>query len=524
MRVLRLLTYAALAFAAAGLLPARAQQNSVRVEFTGDSLRATVVGAFQRGGTLYVSLTDLTHIFTSNTYENREARKLEIKRPGLRIKVAGGNPFIVLTDGTGRQSVHQLPQDVLFAAGSYFVPLTSFLPLVALTFGVQGFYSPADNLLHFGGEASTALYDVPSVSLEPKANGLLIRIAANKKLTEYENWLRADGWLYVTIGAARGDTGAINAMPTVAPVKQIIAIQSPTSLQLTFQLSGSNASSEIITEEGTNDLLVLVRAASPGEKRQGARDRGMQADLDARRNQWQLDVIVLDAGHGGYDPGTIGVTGVREKTISLGIVLKLGKLISRHLPAVQVVYTRKDDRFVELDKRGSIANAAGGKLFISVHANSLPRKPSSTRGFEVYLLRPGRTEEAIAIAERENSVIELEEGYQERYQQLTEENFILVAMAQSAHVKASELFADLTQREMAGMTGIPNRGVRQAGFYVLVGAAMPNILVETAYLSNREDERFLRSDAGQQKIAEALFRAVRKYKLEYEKLLMEGNQ
>ena len=233
-------------------------------------------------------------------------------------------------------------------------------------------------------------------------------------------------------------------------------------------------------------------------------------------------MIVLDEGHGGYDPGTIGVTGVKEKTVALGIVLKLGALITANLTGVDVVYTRKDDRFIELDRRGKIANEAGGKLFISVHCNSLPRKPSKTRGFEVYLLRPGRTEEAIAIAERENSVIEMEQGYEEKYQQLTEENFILVAMAQSAHVKASEVFADLVQKEIESHTGIPNRGVKQAGFYVLVGAAMPNVLVESAYLSNREDERLLRSDAGQGKIAEALFRAVRQYKEEYEKLLQEG--
>jgi N-acetylmuramoyl-L-alanine amidase len=473
---------------------------------------------------MYVSLTDLTHILALNTYENRETQKLEIKRSGFRAKVAGGNPFVVITDTSGHGSVVQLPQDVLFAAGSYFVPLTSFLPLFGVTFGLQGFYSPADNLLHFGGESSVSTYDIPSVKLEPKANGLLIRVAATRQLSEYESWLRGDGWLYVTIGNARGDTAAINAMHVDPPVRRVVAIQSPTSLQLTFQLSGNVASSEIITEEGSADLLVLVRAAAPGEKSPGAREREMQADLEAHRKQWDLDVIVLDAGHGGNDPGTIGVTGVKEKTVALGVVLKLGKLITRHLPGVKVVYTRKDDRFVELDKRGSIANAAGGKLFISVHANALPRKPSSTRGFEVYLLRPGRTEEAITIAERENSVIELEEGYQERYQQLTEENFILVTMAQSAHVKASEVFADLTQREMASSTRIPNRGVKQAGFYVLVGAAMPNVLVETAYLSNREDERFLRSDAGQQKIAEALFRSIKKYKQEYEKLLKEGSE
>ena len=120
MRFVRMVTYAACLCACSlpGLRARAQQQNSVRVEFTGDSLRATVVGSFQRSGTLYVSLTDLTHIFASNTYVNTEARKLEIKRPGLRIKVAAGNPFIVLTDSGGRQSIHQLPQDVLFAAGS----------------------------------------------------------------------------------------------------------------------------------------------------------------------------------------------------------------------------------------------------------------------------------------------------------------------------------------------------------------------------------------------------------------------
>ncbi len=189
-----------------------------------------------------------------------------------------------------------------------------------------------------------------------------------------------------------------------------------------------------------------------------------------------------------------------------------------------MIYTRSDDRFIELDRRGQIANEADGKLFISIHCNSLKRKPNPTRGFEVYLLRPGRTEEAIAIAERENAVIELEEGYEKRYQQLTEENFILVTMAQSSHVKSSEAFADIAQREMESRTGLTNRGVKQAGFYVLVGAAMPNVLVESAYLSNREDERFLKSESGQQKIADALYRAIKAYKEEYEKLLNEGKE
>jgi N-acetylmuramoyl-L-alanine amidase len=179
---------------------------------------------------------------------------------------------------------------------------------------------------------------------------------------------------------------------------------------------------------------------------------------------------------------------------------------------------------VELDRRGQIANENDGKLFVSIHCNSMRRKPSPTRGFEVYLLRPGRTQEAIEIAERENAVIELEERYRERYQELTEENFILVTMAQNAYLKSSEVFADLLQQEMEDHISIPNRGIHQAGFYVLVGASMPKVLVETAYLSNREDERFLNSNQGQEKIARALFSAIERYKDEYEKLLEEGKE
>ena len=244
--------------------------------------------------------------------------------------------------------------------------------------------------------------------------------------------------------------------------------------------------------------------------------------LEQKRDRWAMDVIVIDPGHGGKDWGALGVSGVREKDVTLGIALKLGKLVKRNLSDVRVVYTRSDDRFIELDRRGKIANEADGKLFISIHCNSLPRKPSPTRGFEVYLLRPGRTNEAVAIAERENAVIQLEEGYEERYKHLTDENFILVTMAQSAYVRSSEVFADVLQQEMESHAGVPNRGVKQAGFYVLVGASMPNVLVETAYLSNRQDERFLKSESGQQKIAESIYAAVKMYKQRYEKLLEEG--
>ena len=500
-----------------------AQENSLKVQFVSDPSRNSVIGVFRRQGTLYGSLNDLAHIFSLGTFENHDARKLEIKQAAYRVKVTGGNPFIIIADQTGRQTVYQLQHSVLYGANSFFVPLNSFLPFFEIALNTSATYDANARVLWIGDPAVANRFDIATLEMEPKSNGMLIRIPATKPLTDLESWLRQDGWLYLTIVDAKADTDAINKLKPVGLVKEIVAIQSPTSVQLTFKLAGKIATSEIIRSETSNDILISIRTPGADEKRLLERKQHeIQSGLENQRKRWELDVIVVDPGHGGYDPGTIGVTGVREKGVTLGIALKLGRLIRKNLKNVQVVYTRKDDSFVELDRRGQIANEAGGKLFISIHCNSMKKKPSSMRGFEVYLLRPGRTEEAIAIAERENAVIQLEEGYEKRYQELTEENFILVTMARSAHVKASELFADITQQEMQNKTGIPNGGVKQAGFYVLVGAAMPNVLVETAYLSNREDERILKSDSGQQKIAESLFRAIKKYKEEYEKLLLEG--
>ena len=241
------------------------KSNALRIEFTGEPQRATAIGAFRRGEVLYVSLNDLAHVFGVGTYENRDAGKMELKRASQRVKVTAANPFVILGDQTDRQTVHQLPVGVLYAAGSFFVPLTPFLRLFPAAFGVNAFYDAGAGVLQVGGEPSPSLYDISGVSLEPKSNGILIRVAARKKLRDYENWLRTDGWLYVTIADARADTAAINALAVVPPVRQIIAIQSPTALQLTFRLAGKPATSEIVEADSSNDLLILVRTAGKDE-------------------------------------------------------------------------------------------------------------------------------------------------------------------------------------------------------------------------------------------------------------------
>lgn len=224
---------------------------------------------------------------------------------------------------------------------------------------------------------------------------------------------------------------------------------------------------------------------------------------------------MLDAGHGGKDAGTIGVAKTKEKDVALAVVKKLGVLLKKELPGTKVVYTRTDDTFVELDRRGQIANENGGKLFVSIHCNATPKKPSPANGFEIYILRPGRNEDAVRIAEVENSVIKLEDD-PKRYKPLTDEQFIVVSMAQSSFVKYSDMAAAMITAEVKKMRELGVRGVNQAGFLVLVGASMPNMLIETGFLSNKKEEKFLKSAAGQNKLALAICRAIKAFRVRYE--------
>lgn len=234
------------------------------------------------------------------------------------------------------------------------------------------------------------------------------------------------------------------------------------------------------------------------------------------KGAWDLDVIVLDPGHGGEDVGAISINGHREKDIALSIAKKAKELLKKELPNTKVVMTRDDDTFIELYKRGQIANKNKGKLFISIHCNSMPTKPHPANGCESYILRPGRNSEAVRVAEKENASIRLEKE-QVNYDDMSEEKLIISTMAQSAFVKFSEKFAAILQKETSGKTGLFNRGVNQAGFLVLVGASMPNVLFETGFLSNYNDEKLLASERGQQLMAEGIVKAIKRYSQEYAK-------
>lgn len=497
-------------------------QRRIPVEFGSRPGAGASVASVARGGHLYASLNDLVSVFGLRSYENAAAEKFEIKSGIFAVKITADNPYVVVRDEQLNSNVYQLPAPAILEGGHYYVPAGPMCAILDYILADEVSFDRSSARIVAGGRPrASSAYELAGVDYEEKSNGFLLRLRCGRRLPDYESWVKetgSDTWIYVTLANARADVGAINAMKPVGILKQVLVFQSATSVQLTFRVRGKVSSTELLPAEGSDDILLAVH--TPTEAEVAARKaRPFDQTLERERERWKLDVVVIDAGHGGSDPGTIGVGGTREKDVALGIAKRLGNLIRKHLPDVKVVHTRQRDEFIEVYRRGQIANENDGKLFISIHCNSMPRKPHPTNGFEIYLLRPGKTEAAIRVAEKENAVVKMEEGYEKRYKELTEENFILLSMAQSSYVRYSERFAEILQQEMGKKVPLENNGVKQAGFYVLVGASMPNVLVETGYLSNRKDERYLRSESGQREIAEALLEGVKRYKADYEKSL-----
>ncbi|MCB0804755.1 MAG: N-acetylmuramoyl-L-alanine amidase [Bacteroidales bacterium] len=230
----------------------------------------------------------------------------------------------------------------------------------------------------------------------------------------------------------------------------------------------------------------------------------------------KISRVVIDAGHGGKDPGAIGKNS-REKDIVLQVALKTGAYIEQYCEDVEVIYTRKTDEFIELHKRAQIANENGADVFISIHCNSNPS--SKPYGTETFVMGLHKSTENLDVAKTENAAIFYEEDYKTQYEGFdpnSDEDYIVLSMFQSANIDQSIGLSSKVQQQFTDRVGRKDRGVKQAGFWVLYKTTMPGILIELGFLSNPQEEKFLMSESGQDYMASAIFRAFRDFKKEFE--------
>ncbi len=228
--------------------------------------------------------------------------------------------------------------------------------------------------------------------------------------------------------------------------------------------------------------------------------------------KFKVKTVVIDAGHGGKDPGCHGKVS-KESEVALKVALELGKTIKTYMPDVKVVYTRTTDKFVELHDRAEIANKNNADLFISIHCNSADNK--QVHGTETYTMGLGKSDGNLDVAKRENSVILQEEDYLKKYDGFNPNSpmaHIYFANLQSAYLENSLRFADHVETQFKSRVGRNSRGVKQGNLLVLWKSSMPSALIEIGFLTNAQEEKFLNDPLGQSYIASAIYRAFRDYR------------
>lgn len=476
------------------------------------------IGGFQELHHVYVSIAEVAHALGLNTFVLKATDKLSVYSNYGNLLFTPSNDFVVVSL-RGETNAVQMPLPVLEANGVLYMPAE---------FSGELFSKISQGTLAFDQEKSEftfspeqqSLPKITGIQVEPKVNGAVIEIGMQSLPKAYEASLTSSGlggspdMLYITLMPAMADVPALDSLPGTSVYSNVIAIQNPKSVQLSFRLKQKFASKHVFVDSTTNSVIIALYSS---ENVQRILSEEIRQKLDNEKKNWKLNVIVLDPGHGGKDPGTIGMYGIEEKNVALAIGLDLRRYLHRALPNVRIVMTRDKDVFIPLYKRGEIANEAGGKLFISIHCNSMPTKPNPMHGVETFFLRPGKTAEAIRIAAQENAAIKYENNYEKTYRSYDADNIILTTMAHSAYVKYSERLAELIETNVSRVAHERDNGVGQAGFYVLIGASMPAVLVETGYLSDPPEARFLGSIRGQHMVARGICNAIVKYKAEYEK-------
>ena len=449
---------------------------------------------------LYMSTKDLARSLSSKLFENQERKKLVLYIKGKRIKISGYTSFVMIDD-----IPYQMTDMVLVESGDLYLPANEFIRILktAVMPGIN--FDAKKEFL----DIDVVRFNIIGMNVETKSNGTIIKLNTRKPFSErnISSFINKHGWYYITVAGAMVDTIAIDGAETRGVIRRIESDQIGETAQIAFKLRSEVISHDWYQSLDPNEIVITLR--TPMGKN--------EASIDDVKNRWKLDTVVLDAGHGGKDPGTVSRFGVKEKDIVLDIAKRIGRLLETNTK-IKVVYTREEDVFIPLRKRAEIANENNGKLFISIHANANNNR--TIQGFETYFLSPGKSEDAIMVASRENSVIQMEER-RPGYEKLTDEGLIMATMTQSMFMKESEDLAAVIQMEMDKRLTSPNRGVKQAGFYVLYGASMPHAYLEVGFLSNPTEEKALKKASHRQKIAQAVYEAIKHFKESNEKILAE---
>jgi N-acetylmuramoyl-L-alanine amidase len=503
---MRLLTLSAVIFALLLTAAAVAAQERITV-FYDDGRTSEEIEAWRldpHSETLYLRANDVARIFKATQFWNASSRKvvLGIERTRFQLTV---DTRVVVIDG----EPIMLRSPVLYDAGFVMVPM-EFVVETASPFTPSLFEWDRDALIL---RTERIGYNVQTLSFSTTADRTTATITLSEPLIHHSD-TDTPGLVRLKIYGGRIDLSKFEVREAKGLFNGVRAEQTERDAFIYFDIKTETSRIQVVRHEYPARLEIILEKGElpeiPDPDFAGRKQVEIIDRVAGERRTLTISTVVIDPGHGGKDNGKSGANGILEKDVNLVIAEVTRDLLKQEL-GVEVILTREDDRLLSLTRRTEIANEANGDLFISIHCNSW--FSSEAGGFEAYFLSPARTDWDRAVAMAENSVDDIPGGPSGISSDI---NFILWDMVQSKYLNESSHFAELTQKAMGERLGIRDRGVKQANFTVLQGARMPAVLIETAFLSNPQEEALLMDADFQRMIAEGLVDAVKRLQKRYQ--------
>lgn len=443
---------------------------------------------------LYLKSSDLSTALRAGRLWQDTLRRLDLDVGGHAFTVTGGSRVVLVG-----ASESLLPVPVLDHAGDLWLPLAALLQVIGPGAGLDADYDAAAGRLVLGAADD----NVADIAVEALGSSTAVHVRCGEALAWSVDRPRTDQ-VVLTLRGARGDAAALSRAAAAGLVRDLEARQDGDRLQVTLRLDETAGEHRAYAADGGRDVVVVVSpavadsagaaaGAGPGADAWPSADPAPGAGL-AR----PLRTVVIDPGHGGGDTGAVGRGGTMEKDVNLAVARELKQYLER-AGDLEVVLTRQRDEALDLDARAEAANTAGGDLFISLHCNSW--FDDQAHGFETYFLSPASSDWARSVEAAEN-------GAAAAGREPGDVEFIVWELVQNRFITQSSRFAEYLQGRACLELGSPDRGVRQAGFRVLVGAYMPAVLVELGFLSHADEEQRLGERAYQRQLARAIGEAV----------------
>lgn len=445
---------------------------------------------------LYLRSADLATALQAARYWQDTLRRLDLDVGGQVFSVIGGSRVVT---GPGGEAL--LPVPVLDHEGDLWLPLAALLQVIGPAARQDVAYDADAGTLTLGPRDD----NVEGVSVEVLGRATSVHIRCRDVLRWEVTRPRPDT-IEVSLIDGRADAAALARAEASGLVRGFGARQESDRLLVDLALADAGASHRAYAAAGGREIVVVLEEAQPASLPAPVPAGEVALAITptagaGEPSRGPLRTIVIDAGHGGADTGAVGRRGIREKDVNLAVARELKDYLDR-LGDYKVVLTRRSDDSLELDARAEAANVAGGDLFISLHCNSW--FDTQAKGFETYFLSPASSDWARSVEAAEN-------GTRTSGHEPGDVEFIVWELVQNQFITRSSEFAEFLQERACASLGLPDRGVRQAGFRVLVGAYMPAVLVELGFLSNADEELQLGERGYQRRLAQAIGDAILAY-------------